>query len=245
MFDGGVSGGGPCIDDRSSPLEHGTHPSELTVLGVDAHDPRLHTELHRYVPGDADALYLLAIPPTELAVDDVIRAGLYNPPATGAALVLRGWRSRAVPSLQSAAAVSDVGANRDLPVHELSVGGFAQIPRQRPPWTVSAWALTALVVFTAVALLVSFGVPSVVLAMIVAPLVVSFVLAHAGAHLRIRDAAILSAVRTRAASDHIDHPVVVVPERHAHGIADDAKDEFIEATARTVSTDLTADESLY
>lgn len=228
----------------------GTHagtdvPRRLTVLGVDAHDPRLHTELHRYVPDDADALYLLAIPPTELDYLTVGKAGIFNPPATLAALLFRVWRMVRGPSLQSDEAVADVGTNRSLPVRELSVDGFEQIPRQRPSWTVSAWALTALVGFAGAGVALDPGPASALLVLIVIPLLFSFVLAHAGAHLRVRDSAILAAVRELARAEGDESPVVVVPERHAEGIADDAKDQYIEARARTVSRDLTADESLY
>lgn len=229
---------------RCSPV--GVHLHRLTVLGVDGHDPRLHTELHRFVPNDADALYPLAIPPTELNTRSVVLAAAYNPPATGAALAFRGVRTVRGPSLQSAAAINSIAENRDLPVRPLSADGFEQVPRQGLLWTLTAWLLTALLAVTAVVFIgAGIGPSTVVLAGVVTALTASFVLAHAGAHLGLRDEAIFERVRETAARCDDNHPVVVVPERHVPGIAADAKDNQIKTTDRAVSTELTADESLY
>lgn len=220
-------------------------PKKLTVLGVDGHDPRLHTELHRFVPEGADAIYPLAIPPSEVNVHDVLVAGLYNPPATTAALVRRGVRTARGPSLQSGAAIESIARNRSLPLRKLAVDGFEQVPGQSPLWTITAWLLTALIVATIGALVMVGGPAAIALVPMVLAVTVSFVLAHAGAHLALRDEVIGRTVRGLAAAHDDRHPVVVVPERHAPGIAADAKDDLIDATARTVSSELTVDESLY
>lgn len=227
------------------PAALGPGPEKLTVLGVDGHDPRLHTELHRFVPEDADAIYPLAIPPTEIDAHDVLVAALHNPPATAAALGLRGVRTARGPSLQSGAAIDSVARNRSIPVRELAVNGFEQVPGQSVLWTITAWLLTALIAATIGAVVMVGGPAAVALVPMVLAVTVSFVLAHAGAHLTLRDEVIGRTVRALALANDDRHPVVVVPERHAPGIADDAKDDRINATARRVSSELTADESLY
>lgn len=238
-------------------------PDRLTVLGVRPSDSRLQAELWRFVPDEADAIYRPAF--ADPSNRSLLAGALSNPPVL-AMLVLwlairryrAGWplssallfwasteRSRSGAQLPATAAIESLAAKRALPVVSLDVDLLDGILCQGPVWTGAAWATTLLVVGAAVLAVLDPTVLSVAVALVALPLVIGFVLAHAGAHVERRDDAIAAAAVREARRAGHSHPVVIVRERHVPGVSDRAKDQFVPTESRTVSSDLTADASLY
>lgn len=236
---------------------------QLTVLGVRPSDSRLEAELWRYVPEDADAIYrsrfaapsdrrlvlgALANPPVlaTLALWLPIRRYRAGCPLS-ASLVpwLAGGRQRATSPLPATAAVESLATQRAVPIVDLDVDPLDGVLDQGPTWTVAAWA-TTLLVAGATALAAIDPTPLTVgVALLSLPIAIGFVLAHAGAHVQRRDDAIAAAAFDTARRSGHSHPVVIVRERHVAGVSDRAKDRLVPTEARTVSSELTADASLY
>lgn len=219
-------------------------PERLTVLGVRPSDARLRAELWRFVPDEADAIYrpTFFLPtPRRLAV-----AALLNPPVLAfLVLAVLGRQIHAGSPPPATAAVESVAEERGLPIEQLDVDPVDGILEQGPWWTTAAWVTTGLVVGAATLAVLDPTVLSVAVAFVTIPLTASYVLAHSGAGLQRRDGELAATVLRTARESRHRHPVVVVRERHVPGIADRAKDRLVPTDSRTVSTQLTADASLY
>lgn len=213
----------------------------LTVLGVDPDDARLGGELWRYVPDEADAVYRTRFEDPRPAA--LVRVAFANPPVAATVLALVALRRGRSP--RASAAVTALGEERSIPVVELDLDPLGGVAGQGWPWTLGAWVATGAFLATTLALVLVPGPLTAALAFVSVPLAAAYVLAHGGAHIRRRDAAIAAAVLDRAARAGHDRPVLVVRERHVPGVADRAKDRRVPTHERTVSTELTADASLY
>lgn len=216
----------------------------LTVLGVDPDDARLSAELWRFVPDDADAVYRprFADPPAGA----ILRAALVNPPVTVVVFALLAVRRvRRGPDPPVSTATEEIAADLGLASTVLDVDPLDGVHDQGLWWSLGAWVTTAVVVGVAAAVAIDLGPVTLLLAIVALPLAASYVFAHGGAHIQRRDTAIFGATVERAVQGRHQRPVVVVRERHVPGVADRGKDALVDTDAWTVSSHLTADESLY
>ena len=216
----------------------------LTVLGVRPTDSRLQGELWRFVPDEADAIYCsdFGAPSGR----SILRGLGRNPPVVlGVLALLLFSRYHHGPTPPAERAVEALAYDRRLELVELPVDPLDRVLEQGPVWTAVGWLSTVLIVAVVALLVVQPGPLSVLVAFTAVALVVGIVLIHAGMHVQRRDDAITTALLEAARRERHRRPVVVVRERHVPGVSDRTKDQLISTETRTVSTDLTADASLY
>lgn len=223
--------------ERASEIER------LTVLGVDPHDARASAELWRFVPEDADAVYRPRY--STPGAGRTLRAAVRNPPVTAVVLASLAYRSLRSGDDPPATGTASEIASRAGDETLLDVDPLDGVFDQGAWWTLGAWIATLSTAAAVVALVLGPATVTVLFALVVAPLVASYVLAHGGAQIQRRDRTIFDALRAHAARRGHDRPVVIVRERHVPGVADRAKDALVETDARRVSTELAVDESLY
>lgn len=217
-------------------------PERLTVLGVRPTDSTLSVELSRFVPPTADAIYWPAFERPSRGV--LARAFLCNPPVALVVLLAQALRRyRYGSELPAAEAVPPVAQREHVELVELDVAPLDRVRRQGRFWTAAAWAITALVA-VAVALLALRGdLLAVGVASVCPPLVLGYVLAHAGDHLQRQADRIATAAIDTARSEGHRQVVVVVRERLVPGVAERAKDRGVVVDERHVSAQLAAEPS--
>lgn len=133
-----------------------TDPERLTVLGVEPTDGRLATELWRFVPAEADAVYAPSFAAPSLAA--LARTALRNPPVAlylGFALALH--RVRRDGPLPAAEAVEAAAQRRNAEFVRLDAEPLDRVREQGPQWTLAAWIVVAVAVLALGLLAIAFG----------------------------------------------------------------------------------------
>jgi len=201
-----------------------TAATPFVVLGVDPADPRAVAELGPSIPADATAVYR---PPGLDRWPGAAPTVRRDPPAVLFDRLRRHSGRDGNPSAVEEA-IETAANGADLPVRELGVGDPAGAADRTHWWTVGAWTVLALLVALPILGLALIGVRGGLLPVLFAvlfgvaavALLAGFVFADAAASVLRGDRAIATAALETHAVHCDERPVIVVPQRHAPGVAD-------------------------
>jgi len=232
--------------------------ARLGILGVDPTDGRALAEVPRWMPADATTLYHVP------DADDRVGTRAATPPNPPRALLalargLRGDRRSTSEDANSpaasdlTAAVEAAAAECDLPTSSLALDADAGSPAHRRRWAAGAWVATLLAIGAPLGAIGRWLLVGDLLAGLLAvlasvggiALLVGFAFAQEAAAIRRFDHALADAAEAALASngagsgstagaDREERPVLVVPARHAAGVAAILRERDVDATAQRV-----------
>ena len=156
---------------------------------------------------------LLANPPV---------AALWRTPVAGL-----GWIAGPPAANWTLETAQTIASSADLEVSRVHVDLDRTIVRQGLAWTILAWLVTLGLLASVVAALLAPGIPTLLFALVAAPLAASFVLAHAGATLELRVAAIYEGLERHGGISEYGTVCLVVPSRYAPGLGDRFREDGV------------------